>query len=218
MPIQIKKPSSKLLCHSWVLYGLSDKDTLNARKEVDKAFRDYSFYPSLEWDEYGIYPPEGHTVLGAWRQTESKAFAFLIDNPSMSTGRMDQQLLVYVIGEDDELRLLEPRLMILKKSFSFKEDNIRSNDYLRQRLTRIEKSKSLTYLSGILTIYTAIVNAFSLYLRQLAPPPTWSPVLITIVNGFASLVHISALLLLIVFIFFVGAFVFRYGILLLKRM
>jgi hypothetical protein len=218
MAIRIRRPRSKLICRSWVLYGLSDKDILTAQKEVDRIFTDYSFYPEVEWDDYRVFPPEGYQVMGAWRQTESKVFAFLIDNPNMSKGKTGTQLLVYVIGETSEFSILESQLMVLKGLFAFEEDSVKSGNYLGQRLDRIERSKSLSFLTRILGVYTAVINAFALYLRQLTPPTSWNSTLVGVLNVFTILVHFAALLLLVVFIFFVGAFLVKYGTILLKRM
>jgi hypothetical protein len=80
-------------CASWIFYGSDKNSIIKTQKEVDHIFHDYSFYPEIEWGTYGYRAPEGHQVLGAWRHPETRAFAFLLDNPSMVTIREYEQLL-----------------------------------------------------------------------------------------------------------------------------
>lgn len=213
-----KIPRRKYVRRSWILYGLSDKDTIKAQKEVDKVFSSYSFYPEVEWNDFKIFPPEGHQVLGAWRHVQAKGFAFLVDNPKMSKGKRENQLLIYIIGEVSEFSIIEPQLMVLKELFGLEEEIAKSDKNFEQRLDKIQKSKSLTVMTSILGIYTAIINAFALYLRQLTPPTSWSAALVNILNLFIILIHVSALILLFLFIIIMGAYLVKYGMILLKRM
>jgi hypothetical protein len=218
MNVSIKKHRRKILCHSWVLYGIADNAIEKTQKLVDDIFSDYSYYPEIEWEYYNVFPPEGHQPLGAWRHKDSRAFSFLLDNPKMDNGKQFNQFLIYLIGEESEVSVIEPQILALKTYNSIKEDGKKEDYLLDRRLNRIQKSKSLSVLTAILGVYTAIINAFALYLKQLSLPPSWNHYLVSTIEIFISLFWIVAIFLLIVFVLILVIFIIKYGILLIKRL
>lgn len=204
-------------CASWIFYG-SDKNSIyKIQKEVDQIFSDYSFYPEIEWGKYGYRAPEGHQVLGAWRQPQTRAFAFLLDNPGMVIIKPNTQILLYITGDETEILKLKHKCELLKNRFAdnFKEDEKVSD--ISARLERIQKSKHLGVIMTILSLFTAFINAFSLYLRKLPAPKMTSEELSIIYNNFVVFVHIGSLALLLIVICFLALFLFKYGRLVLKR-
>ena len=208
----------KVICRSWVIYGSSEKCVSKIQREVDNIFSAYSFYPEVDWGQYGYGPPEGYQILGAWRHPKTKAFAFLLDNPNIITIEPTIQLLLYVAGEMVEISMLERKIEILKTNFALEEEKVRVDSYARERIDRVHKSKSLAILTGALGIFTAIINGFSLYLRKLPPPELNSQIMINTYNVVLALVHFSALFLLLLVIAICAAFLVKYGVILIRRL
>ena len=161
-------------CSSWIFYGSDKRDVIKIQKAIDEIFVNYSFYPEIDWGKYGYRAPEGHQVLGAWRHPQTRAFAFLLDNPSMLSFRPNIQLLLYITGDEAEISKLRRKCDLVKDRFAnrFKKDEIVSDS--TARLEGIRKSKSLGVVVTILSIFTAFVNVFSLYLRKLPAPQLFS--------------------------------------------
>jgi len=205
------------LCSSWIFYGSEKGDVIKIQKEVDHIFSDYSFYPEIEWGKYGYRAPEGHQVLGAWRHPQTRAFAFLLDNPSMVTIKPSTQTLLYITGDETEISKLRQKCDLLKSRFA----DIRKKDEtisgIATRLDRIQKSKPLGVIMTVLALFTAFVNGFSLYLRKLPAPNMRSEELSIIYGYFVVSVHIGSLALLLIIICFLAIFLFKYGRLVLKR-
>lgn len=187
-------------CASWIFYGSDKNSIIKTQKEVDHIFSDYSFYPEIEWGTYGYRAPEGHQVLGAWRHPQTRAFAFLLDNPSMVTINPCTQILLYIIGDESEISKLKIKFELLKNTFAgiAKDDENTTN--ISSRLERIRTSKHLGVIITILTIFTALINAFSLYLRKLPAPKIQSEVLSSIFDYVVFLIHLASLTLLLLVI------------------
>src|SRR4030043_1982720 len=203
-------------CSSWIFYGSEKGDVIKIQKEVDHIFSDYSFYPEIEWGKYGYRAPEGHQVLGAWRHPQTRAFVFLLDNPSMVKIKPSTQTLLYIIGDETEISKLKPKCDLLKSRFA----EIRKKDEkisdIATRLDRIQKSRPLGVIMTVLALFTAFVNGFSLYLRKLPAPKMHSDELSVIYGYFVVSVHIGSLVLLLIIICFLAIFLFKYGRLVLK--
>jgi hypothetical protein len=201
---------------SWVIFAPSDEIT-KIQKETDKIFSGYSFYPEVDWKIYGHFPPDGHQVMGAWRHPQTNVFAFLLDNPQIKTFGSNAQLLLYVAGEATEISNLGSKIDVLKTKASMEElkDKIHSQD--EERLGKISK-KPLVILTAVLSIFAAIINGFSLYLRKIPPPEFGSQELIRIYQYLVASVHFCALILLLIVIAICVGFLLKYGTLLIRRL
>lgn len=202
----------------WVIYISTKSELLNIQKDIDKIFCDYSFYPEIDWARYGYRPPDGYQVIGAWRHPQRRIVAFLFDNPYMMAPKPTMQLILYVAGNDVEIKSVESKVEILKKNFALNEQRTKIDSAIGERLDRVHKNKSFAIITTILGIFTVVINAFSLYLRKLPPPVLNSQSLITFYNTVIALVHFSALTLLLVVIIICAIFLIKYGILLLRRL
>ncbi len=204
-------------CASWIFYGSDKNSIIKLQKEIDQIFIDYSFYPEIEWGKYGYRAPEGHQVLGAWRHPQTRAFAFLLDNPSMMNIKPNAQLLLYIIGDEDEISKLKKKCDLLKNTYAIiaKDDEKTTN--ITTRLERIRTSKHLGLIVTVLTIFTALINAFSLYLRKLPAPKMNSEELTNIYDYLVVAIHLASLALLLLVICFLAVFFFKIGRLILKR-
>lgn len=201
---------------SWAIFARSEEIT-KIQKETDKIFSEYSFYPEFDWKKYGHFPPDGHEVMGAWRHPQTKAFAFLLDNPQIKSFGSDTQLLLYVAGEATEISNLGAKIDVFKTKASITElkDKIHSQD--EERLCKISK-KPLVILTAVLSIFAAVINGFSLYLRKIPPPELGSQELIKFYQYLLALVHFSALILLLIVITICMGFLIKYGTLLIRRL
>lgn len=203
---------------NWIIYGSSKDDIIKIQKEVDKIFFDYSFYPEIEWAQYGYRAPEGHQVLGAWRHTDGDVFIFLLDNPNMFIMEPNVQLLLLIVGKASEVYKLEKRCDHLKTKFAIKEEKEEKDLEIKYRLENIRKSKSVGFISSILGIFTVVINGFSLYLRKLPTPEFGNQFLKTVYEVLIALVHFSSLILLFIVILILALFLIKYGIMLIKKL
>jgi hypothetical protein len=217
MVIKYKPTKTKTIQHSWVLFGLKESDILTIQKEVDTIFSSYSFYPEIEWDVCMVFPPENHQVMGAWRNKKANTFAFLLDNPAIYKDKRNRPLLVYLLGEERELTILEPQFVALKEFISV-EQNVREGDIqISKRLTRLQKSKYLAITYSIIGVWTASINAFAYYLRTVSLPSTWNSLIVGIWNVFSAIFHLSAILLIVIMVLFLIIFTLKYIFLLVKK-
>lgn len=206
------------LCRSWVIYGILIDETTKVQKEIDEICYDYSFYPEIEWGQYGYGPPENHQVLGAWRHPQTKVFIFLLDNPSIVTTKPETSLLLRVVGQYDEIKKLIPEIENLKDKFLLAEKKAESDQRVGERIDRFRKSKSLSALFIFLSLFTAIVNAFSLFLRKLPPPVLGSTVVIDIYKYGVMAVHFASICMLFIVITICIILSIKYGIMLIRRL
>jgi hypothetical protein len=206
----------KYQIRSWAIYAASNSEIAVIQREVDHVFSGYSFYPEVEWKLYGYLPPDKYQVLGAWRHPQTKVFAFLLDNRNNETSGTALQLLLHIAGDISEIIKLDPRIDDLKKNLNLSEKKGRVNLHYGTRLDRLNKT-SLGILTGILTIFAGIINGFALYLRKIHPPQFSNKLFIDIYNWVVLVVHFSALFLLLILILICGAFLIKYGILLIRR-
>lgn len=215
MSTEIKFLNNDLSSKSVAYYCLSD-EVITIQKEINMIYSDYSFYPEVEWDNYGYYPPEGHQVLGAWRHTELKAFVFLLDNPSMYILKSHKQLILFITGDKKEVLRKLTKCAKLQE----KRDNLDKHrllmDQIDRNLHQIYKTKSIKVISTILVSFTAIINVFSLYLRKLSTPKM-IPFFTETYNYLITLIHISSLVLLCCCIIFLIIFLVKYGMTIIKR-
>jgi hypothetical protein len=210
--------STNNVLHSWVLYGLEDKDILSIQKEIDKIFSGYSFYPEIEWDAYGVSAPENHQVMGAWRNKEANTFAFLLDNPAIYKDKKSRPLLVYIIGNEREISFLEPQFVALKKNISVEHNAKLWDGQIGKRLTRLQKSKSLNLTFTIIGAFTVVMNTASYFLQSIILPTSWDNNLILVLEIFIALFSILSITLLILLVFGLIIYTFKFIMLLAKRM
>jgi hypothetical protein len=201
---------------SWVVYGNAKTDMLKVQREVDTLFTGFSFYPEIDWPQYGYRPPEGYPVLGAWRHPKTRVFAFLLDNPRMVSVEPSIQLLIYVAGDAGEITRLEACLAALKANFALDDRKTRVGSAAGERLTRASEARYVGVLTGVLTLFTAMVNGFSLYLRQLPPPTIGNPAVAFAYASTILLVHVAALLLLLLAVVTIAIFLVKYLMLLMR--
>lgn len=203
---------------SWVVLSRSDSETTRIQQALDGCLRGYLFYPQVDWARYGYRPPDGHEVLGAWRQPDTLAFVFLLNNPQMLTLRSVSQFLVYAAGIQTEIERFEEPIARIKKDIATASRQKDSEAALQKRLASADVLRSPKRLMAMLGAFTVVVNAFAYYLTKLPPPPVINQQMTGTYLAIVALIHMSALLLLLVSIVICLAYMLKYGYLILRRL
>jgi len=89
--------------------------------------------------------------------------------------------------------------------------------HAENRIKQEKKSPAITRLLKLIGFFTVVVNAFSLYLRKLAPPHLPGPVFEMAYQILVLIMHFAALVLLLIITLIGIGYVLRYGILMLRR-
>lgn len=210
----INQPEESL--RSWAIF-IPKKDIPKIQKEIDKIFSGYSFYPEFDWKKYGYSPPDGHQVLGAWRHSQTKVFAFLLDNPQIETYGSNAHLLLYTAGSTVEISKLEPKIEALKSKVALIETKNRTLIQDEERLKGVSK-KPLIILMAVLCTFGGITSYLSEYLRKIPPPKFGNEVMAKFYGILMEFLHLSALILLLIVTIICIAFLLKYGYLLIKRL
>ena len=202
----------------WQLLALTGEEAKKIQQEIDKVFSGYSFYPEVDWKNFGYFPPDGYQVLGAWRHPEALMFGFLLDNPFMQKFDSDLQLLIYIVGEEQEIVSIEKKILNLKKGLM--KDAFRTAQTLgaAARLDQMTTNRSTAVFAAVLTFVTALINAFSLHLRTLPAPELSTQLLKHIYIWLLAFVYFLSLGLLILVSVICGLFLLKYAYVLLRRL
>lgn len=211
-------PAKDLCSLSWRLWSSSPAETTSVHGSVDQIFEGYSFYPELEWKNFGCFPPDGHKVLGAWRHPDIYAFVFLLDNPGMASPTGMQQLVLTYSGEKAQLTPLRRKIEKLSRELVLRNRQRINILQIQARLEKNDKSGALKRLLALMGPITLAINGFAAFLHKLAPPSiqvewlskTYQLLLVTL--------YASSLVLLILFCWISFAYLAKYGFMLLRRM
>ena len=196
----------------------SPDDQASVHEQVNRIFsKGLSFYPELEWKSR-YPPPQGHEILGAWRDGLNRAFVFLLSNPGMKPAPGTAPLLVHCVGARAVLNAFRPQVERLSNDLTTRNLRQRSGKKLQGRLKEADTSKALKRLMMLLGAITGVVNALSIYLRRLPPPTIEVAWLLKTYNVLLPCVHIGALMLFLLFIALLALFSAKMGYLLIKKL
>lgn len=202
----------------WAMWPRGSEIDIPVEVTIDQAFKGYLFYPEPEWTRFGYRPPENFPLIGAWRDTVGKVFIFLLDRTPKRQINTPRQLLLYVAGDKAEVNSVERRITSLKTLLAKAErKELRGRD-AAIRLEAEENTQSIERLMKLIGLFTVIVNGLSIYLRKLPPPPFPSETFSYSYQLLLSVVHFSALLLMLLTIIISLFYAFQYGLLLMRRM
>lgn len=179
--------------------------------EIDNIFSQYSFFPEIEWHNHNCTPPNGYQVLNAWRHPNKESYGFLMNNPARQEASSNAQLLIFVKSDNDEINKIKSMIHKLKQKY-FIEDSP-----LDERINRVHKLKVPAFLITILAVFTAIVNAFSIYLSKISAPAISNHILLALYALLVSIFHILAMVFIISFCLFFIVFMAKYGLLIIKK-
>jgi hypothetical protein len=205
---------------SWILWtSTSQEESAAIHEDVDRIFSNgFSFYPEKEWRATGFPPPQGHNVLGAWRDPSFRGFVYLLDNPGMKAPPGTIPHLLTYDGARPQVDRFIPQIDHLKKRLSLNNARKKNDKRLRTRLKEADISASFRKLILLMGSVTAIINALALYLRKLPTPSIQIPWLASFYNVLVPAVYISALLLLLLFAIIIFLFSTKYAMLLIRRL
>jgi hypothetical protein len=205
---------------SWILWtSASQEDSASIHEDVDRIFSNgFSFYPEKEWRSAGFPPPEGHEVLGAWRDPSFRGFVYLLDNPGMKAPPGTIPHLLTYDGARLPLATFIPQIERLKRVLSLNNARRKSERRLRTRLRQADISVSFRKLLVLMGSITAIINALALYLRKLPAPSIQIAWLANLYDMLLPTVYISALLLLLLFAVIFFLFTTKYAMLLIRKL
>lgn len=202
---------------SWMLWSNSIEHEMSLPRSVDNMLTDYVFYPELEWGQFGYRPPENLPLLGAWRDSSGKVFAFLLDASLGNSSLDEKHLLLYVSGEKNAVETIGSKVTSLKAILTKTERKEIQVRHIEQQIEQEKKSPAIARLVKLIGLFTIVVNAFSLYLRELPMPKMPSSFFQEAFQFLIVVVHFSALFLLLVITLIGVGYVFRYGSLILRR-
>ena len=200
-----------------MLWANSPEHALPLPRSIDHALSDYVFYPEAEWTRFGYRPPENIPLLGAWRDTDGRVFAFLLDAALQESDSRERRLLLYVSGVRSAVDKVGAKVTALKSILAKSEQRELKVLHTEHRIEQEKKSPAVARLLKLVGLFTVVVNAFSLYLRQLPPPNLFTSWLQNSYQFLVVVVHFAALLLLLVTTLIGIGYVLRYGILILRR-
>lgn len=216
MQPEVGNEKSRSYTGSWVLWANSFEHAMPLPRSIDHALSDYVFYPEPEWARFGYRPPENIPLLGAWRDPGGNVFAFLLDLAPRKAAAGEKRVLLYVSGMRDAVEEVGARVTALKSVLAKSERKEIQVRHAEHRIEQEKKSPAVARLLKLIGLFTVVVNAFSLYLRQLPPPNLPAPSVQDAYQLLVVVVHFAALLLLLVITLIGIGYVLRYGILMLR--
>ena len=202
---------------SWLLWPNSSETALPLPRAVDEALEGYRFYPESDWSTFGYRPPENYVVCGSWRDDAGAGFVFLLDR-STNANATAAQFLLQAAGAKHVVEDIEHRVSALKIGLARAEKKLMSVKHADVRLEVERQSPAVTSLIKLVGLFTVLINAFSLYLRQLPAPKLPSPVLESVYEFVVLLVHFLAIGLLLLITLVGVAYAVRYAVLMLRRL
>lgn len=203
---------------TWQLWGSSSDLALPLPRSVDVALAGYTFYPESDWAVFGYRPPEDRPVEGAWRDAGGETFIFLLGDATPRSRSAELRYLLHVSGQRWRVDEIERKIATLKSGLERSERRDMQVKHADQRLQQEKVSPAVPSLIKLVGLFTLLVNAFSLGLRQLSPIQFPSPLVQDFYQGLLAVVHVAALLLLLIITVIGVIYAVRYGILMVRRL
>lgn len=202
---------------SHALWARRDTNKMPLERQLDGILDGYLYYPEFEWPKYNVRPPDNHPLIASWRTSCGNAYVFLLE-VYQPTKTDEFSYLVIAVGINEEVKKVNNLINTHKLSLSKIEKKELAGKVANKNLDEEIKKRSIENFSKIIGIFTVIVNAFSLYLRKLPPPENVADVLKGTYSILIIIVHFSAIFLLLLIVFLLIVYTFRYGSMMLKRM
>lgn len=209
--------SEEFTTETHTLWATDNSLVAPVESQVDEMLLGFLCYPDFEWAKYGIRPPENHDLVGSWRNTNGEAFVFLLRKIKRIQTDREEYLIIIVglsslVGEITDLVYSHKGNLVSVEKKELKRKAIDEN------LKEESKNKSIENFSKLIGVFTILVNAFSLYLRDLPPPTNMHPATQSIYFFSLSILHISASALLLIIVCIAILYAVRYGYMMLRRM
>jgi hypothetical protein len=201
-------------CHA--LWTRHDASMPPLERQLDEVLQGYLFYPEFEWPMYNVRPPDNHPLVASWRTADGDAFIFLLE---VYQPKQDEpNYLVILAGYKDEIQAVNSLIGAHKLNFTKIEKKQLAKASAGKGLEDETKNKSIERFSKVIGVFALIINAFSLYLRELPSPENINDLFKTAYASLVMIVHFSALLLLLLIVIVSIVYTARYGYMMLRRM
>ncbi len=214
-PSHYEPNSSNSFC--WQILATDQSDFDRLRRDIDVLFDRFSYHPEVEWLEFGYAPPQGYEVLDAWKDPDTITSVFLLRRPTQRKEIKQFQLILCAVGQPSMLHSIDKKVNTLKKGHSRRI--VKTSETLGAvlRLDQMNHTRSIAFFSGYIAFVTALVNAFSHYLRTLNPPSFDSTTLQYLYIALLDLIYFSSAGLLSIVTIVCDLFLIKYSYILLKR-
>jgi len=196
--------------HWWLLPCYTEEQRRSAKLALDEVFVAYSFYPEIEWAQYGYRPPEGFEIYGAWRHPTSIIFCFLLSDLHFEKDNPRSDFMLYAAGAPDEISRISSDVKTLKGRLVQETNEPEVEIYFQRKLKRIQSLSPLKVAIGLLALFTPITKAISNYLTKFPMPDFESKTVITLYRTILAVVHFMPLLLFTLIVVMVIILILKY--------
>lgn len=203
----------------YAIWATQKPDSPSIGKELDSLLNGYFYYPEEEWNAFEVRPPESSDLLGSWRDNKGSVFIFLLRNyheNEKHSSNLGPDFEVIVLGNGDAVSEIGKRVISLKNALYKIEKKEIAEKKAAENFNTEVKSKSSKHLISTVAVFTVIVNALSLYLRELPPPNIQNQWFNAIYSWTLGILHIGALFLLLLIVAISFVYLLKFGSLLIR--
>jgi len=198
------------------IWAKKDSHKLPLERELDSLLSGYVYYPEEEWAMYEMRPPDTYPLAASWRDKSGDVFVFLLETAE-ALRMTGPDYLVFVAGQPNLVKKVTGSIHSHKEILEKVEKRQLAGQRADLSLEGEIEKKSIERFTKIVGIFTVIVNAFSLYLRSIPEPDLGGSKFSVAYKALVVSVHIGSLVLLLLIILLAIAYIFNYGMLMLRR-
>ncbi|MGZ5550830.1 MAG: hypothetical protein ACXW07_08755 [Nitrososphaeraceae archaeon] len=209
--------NEKFVTETHALWVVEKELVSSVERQIDEILHEFLCYPDFEWAKYEIRPPENLDLIGSWRDKNGETFVFLLRNAGEFKNSA-YEYLVIVVGFTNNVSRISGLIKSHKCIMHAVENKELKRKEIAESLKEESSNKSIESFSKLVGIFTILINAFSLYLRDLPAPTGMSSFAYSIYSLLVSLLHLAALVLLLLILSLAVFYVSRYGYMMLRRM
>lgn len=207
----------EVLNESYAIWDKPSPASLPFSRQLDGMLPGCVYYPEEEWGTFNYRPPEHSDLLGAWRTQRGDAFVFLLSFHRKQVEADTPDYRVLVAGRGDVVRSIGKQIVAHKGVLERVQRRELATKKADENFTEEVNTKSLQRFTAIVAVFAAIVNAFSLYLRNLPVPDFANETLLVTYRWLIVAVHFGALALLLLIVAIAFAYLLKFGLLLVRR-
>lgn len=115
-------------------------------------------------------PPDNYPLVAAWRDVVARVLIFLLEKSSSRKVVGSSQYLVLVVGVAERVKQIGRSVKSIKGNLDKAQQSELEGQRVERRLDTETRRKPAVKFSVAIGIFTAVVNALSLYLKRVDPP------------------------------------------------
>lgn len=189
--------SDRTASRAWCLYTQTATGGARLQRQInDHVFKDCDYLREQDWRRQGIHPPEGGRLFGAWCHPHETLFAFLVESQNIAGVGSNIPLVLMIEGSQSQVDTISGRLDSLRRSLRIEDAAEQSRSIADQRIRLLQNVNPIGIITGLLTVFTAVVNGLALYLRTLPSHISGLPLLNSALTVIMWIVQALGLLLL----------------------